>query len=492
MDRAAPMPAAPADPAPPDLAPAPPDPAPDPAPGGRLIPFDHLDKICFVAHNRALGVSFAPVWQLHVRGEFDPAIARRAIAALIARYPTIAARAVSLERGRTAEEARRLAYQVDPAVTADQLFTSVDLTAADAAARRAHQLGHFNRHVDLAVDLPLRVTWARTGPEEGVLYVQQHHGIADGKAFFELLESFCRFYDQAERDPVPGPITALAKLDEATVAEPRRWRRILHRHLGYWFHLRSTLFGLLFPMGQLASNLGRDYTGDNDVTHVYLELALLERMRALRAASGCSVNDFLTTALALALYRWSDARGARPRRFNVLIPADARPRGFTGASFANHLCSYVVLVRRPLVDRPAALLADLHRQIARQARRRYHVKALLAGIQIAKLMSVAALKKIVYTAKRAGLNFSFSNLIPISPTAHGGRFACRAWRAERLEIMTPCGFLQGINTTVVRYADRLCFNFNFKASCVAAADVDDLIARFRGALDELIAAVERA
>ncbi len=498
MDRAAPMSATGADPAPAEQSPA--DAAPADlrgvmlqpvAPAGALIPFDHLDKVCFVAQNRELGVSFAPVWQLRIEGDFDPAIARRVVAALIQRYPIIASHAVSTDRKRPVARARHLAYQLDPTATADQLFDEVDLSRASEDERREFQRQYFNHHVDIEVDYPLRLTWARTGPHSGTLYIQQHHAIADGKAFFEMLDTFCRFYDEIAAGGEPGPIVAIAKLDEATVAEPRRWRRFLHRYLGYWYHFRMTLGGTLVPMGKLISNFSRDYTGDNAVTHAYFDAAIIDRMRALRTTTGCSVNDFLTTAMAISLYRWSEAHGAAPARFCLLIPADARPRGFAEDSFANHLSSFVVIIKSKLIERPVDLLQAVHRQIARQARRRYHIKALLAGIGLLDMVSVATLKKAIYGAKKTGFNFSFSNLIGISPTANQGRFATATWRAERLEIMTPCGFLQGINTTVIRYAGKLCFNFNFKDSCADADSIDQLIARFRTTLDQVIAAAER-
>ena len=44
-----------------------------------------------------------------------------------------------------------------------------------------------------------------------------------------------------------------------------------------------------------------------------------------------------------------------------------------------------------------------------------------------------------------------------------------------------------INVTAVSYNERVCFNFNYKSSCVDAASVQALIACFDDALDELAA-----
>lgn len=455
----------------------------------RTIPFDHLDKVCYVAQNRELGVSFAPVWQLRIRGHLDPAVASRAVEVLTRRYPTLAAHAVATDGKDPIERAKKLAYRVDPSPSSEKLFQTIDLSGASEDERRAFQQQTFNHFVDIETDYPIRFVWAPTGEDEGTLFVQQHHGIADGKCFFDLLTNFCSYYDQVAAGETLEAIAEVPRLPEAEVAEPKRWRRVLHRHLGYWFHFRQTLKGMVIRNGQLHSNLSSDYTGNNTVTHSYIPASIVDRLRELRASTGYSVNDFLASAISVALYRWSKEKGTVPKRFNVLIPADARPRGWQGESFGNHLCSFVLFISGKLAQRPLDLLRSVHRQTRRQFRMRYHIKALLAGIQLLKLMSIGTLKKLVYGAKRAALNFSFSNLIPISPTEHGGRFATNDWRSERLEIMTPCGYLQGINTTVIRYADQLCFNFNFKDSCVDAASVDELIETFHRAMEEMVEAL---
>ncbi len=456
----------------------------------RLLPFDHLDKVCFVAQNLELGVSFAPVWQLSISGDFDADVARQVIDVLIRRYPVLSSRVVSADDNKSVAATRKLAYRVERGVTSAELFTVVDLRDASAADYQRFQQETFNHQLDPVKSYPLRLIWAPTGADNGTLFLQQHHAIADGKAFFSLLEEFCSLYDRSASGKPLEALAEIPRLSEAEVAEPRRWRRLLHRYLGYWMYLRAGVIGIFRPMSQLSSNLSRDYSGNNSVTHAYVDTAVIDKLRSLRSATGCSVNDFLSTALALTLHRWSSARGHVPKRFTILIPADARPRDWQGESFANHLCSYAVCVHARLVDQPGELLRDLHRQIGRQFRRRYHIKALLAGIRMARLFSVAALTKIIYGAKKTALNFSFSNLIPISPTTNGGRFATRDWTADKLEIMTPCGFLQGVNTTVIRYADKICFNFNFKDSCVDADSVDELIEGFRQTIDELIAAAE--
>ena len=56
---------------------------------------------------------------------------------------------------------------------------------------------------------------------------------------------------------------------------------------------------------------------------------------------------------------------------------------------------------------------------------------------------------------------------------------------ERLLITTPCTPPQAANTTVARYGDTLCFNFNFKEPALSEAQVEQLVGHFATALDEL-------
>jgi hypothetical protein len=450
------------------------------------VPFDYIDKICLAAASREHGISSAPTWQLHVEGDFDEEVARRAIGALARRYPLIASRAVSLDEGKAVDETARVAYQMDPAPRVDDLFRVVDLSGAPDEAFEELRQEIFDHYMELSEDYPVQVTWARRGSGRGVLFLQQHHAVADGRAFFELLEDLCRFYDQALEGRLPDEIAPVPKLSEAWVAVPSPWRRAGYLLLGGLMHVRNLIRYLLRPLDPLASNTPLDFTGHNQVRHLHVEADELARIRQVRGAAGFSTNDVLTAALGLSLADWSAAHDHPVRRFNLLCPTDLRPRDGELRSFANHLSSFLVDVDPRGIAEPMALLASVRRQILGQARRLAHRKKIVAEIAVARGLTVARIRRSIYENPRVILNFPFSNLASISPTGHGGRFATSRWSGEALRIQTPCAWRQGVNTTVIRYAGRLCFNFNHTESAIGAPMVDDLIARYHQRLGALV------
>jgi hypothetical protein len=253
--------------------------------------------------------------------------------------------------------------------------------------------------------------------------------------------------------------------------------------------MRNIIRYSLRPPDQLVSNLPGDYTGHNQVHHRWIEPEQIAELGGLRGL-GVSTNDMLSSAMALALARWSDDHGHPVNRFNLLIPADVRPRPWNLESFANHLSSFLVDLQMDRYDGPLDLLDSLRGQIRRQARRRDHITKVLAEILVARLMPLGRIRDAVFAPKRTMLNFPFSNLVAISPKKNDGRLGTHRWIGEELRIMTPCAWLQGTNTTVIRYGGRLCFNFNHKASMVDRPMVAGLADRYEQSLSELVTAVD--
>ena len=84
-------------------------------------------------------------------------------------------------------------------------------------------------------------------------------------------------------------------------------------------------------------------------------------------------------------------------------------------------------------------------------------------------------------------NYSFSNLIALGTpgAAPDGKWRSASAAFERLLITTPCTPPQGANTTVIRYGDALCFNFNYKDTVVTPAQIEALTRDFVQALAEV-------
>lgn len=457
-------------------------------PAPRRFAFDYLDKVCFAGASPEHGTTSSPVWQLVVRGGFDESVARRAVQALALRYPLIASRAVSLDRNKTPDEANNLAYEIDPSPDVDRLFRVENLEGQGTDALASLQQRIFNDAIDLSRRYPLEITWARTAHDAGVLFFHQQHAVADGKAFFGMLEDFCALYDRAQAGDALDDVTPVGKVPEAQVAQPDRVRRILGTFLGFVEHLWALVCALVWRADLLVSNRSRDFTGDNHAEHLALPDTVVDAVRARRAETGYSLNDVVCSAIALSLARWSAAEGAPVRRFNVLVPADMRARGWQGRSFANHLSSYLVRFDTRVQRDAAGYLKAVHDQVRAQARRDAPRRKVLAEIAGSRLFPVPAIRRAVFDAKAPLLNFPFSNLIPISPATPDGRLATRSWVGDHLLIMTPCVYMQGANTTVIRYAGKLSFNFNYKASAVPVDAVRRFMDTFRTALADTLRA----
>lgn len=96
------------------------------------------------------------------------------------------------------------------------------------------------------------------------------------------------------------------------------------------------------------------------------------------------------------------------------------------------------------------------------------------------------LRRALLEKRRLLTNYSFSNLIPLGSAT---RWRTRTLEIDRVLITTPCTPPQAANTTVVRYGDELCFNFNFKDSALSATQVDALVVELGNALSEVDSAI---
>ncbi len=418
------------------------------------VPFEPLDKACLAA-TQAPWASFAPTWRLEYRGELDEQRLGVALGRVLARYPWCACRVDGL-------------HWVPGAPPA---FTVLDLRGAADGAEREAALAQ--RFLDLQREPPLAVTWVRRSDNAGALVLQQHHALADGRAFFALLADFVTALD----GPLPDGVMPRRK--EREVLPERGVSRLAAFFRGAWSTLGELALGTLRPLSPLFSNVGTDYSGKDRTTHLFVPFARLEAWREGRKKLGLSANDVLAGALCVALGRWSRDHGVAPGRHNLLMPIDLRPRdGFE--SFANHLSS--LQVRWRMTDRPVDLARALQQAAAPVLAARLPWLRVLFDGWMLRVTPLKVLRQSLLVQQRLLTNHSFSNLIPLG-TAR--RWTARGVEFGRVLITTPCTPPQAANTTVVRCGDELCFNFNFKDSALIPAQVDALVAHFSRALNEV-------
>lgn len=420
------------------------------------FPFQPLDK-AFLAGTQAPWASFAPVWRLEYRGTASEEQVVRALGFVLARYRWGAARV-------RAEEA----WVVPDQVNARAQFTRLD------APTPAQEAALADRFLALDREAPLHLTWVRRSDADGAFVFQQHHALADGRAFMALVTDFLKCLD-AETSPLPSGLVPRRVEREALV--DRSWFVFLR---GALHTLKELWLGNVRPLTPLASNAGTDWTGGNRTKHLFVPADRLDRWKTRRGA--LSSNDLLAGALCAALARWTGGAGGV---HNLLMMIDVRPReGFE--SFANHLST----VQLRWWARPGVTALDLAQELRAAAApvlaARLPWKRILFDGLLMRLTPIGVLRKTLFVKRQLLTNYSFSNLIPLSPAEP---WKTAGLTVEKLLITTPCTPPQAANTTVVRYGGQLCFNFNFKDSAISAERVDALMAEFGKALDELDSAL---
>lgn len=415
------------------------------------LPLDALDVACLAA-TRAPWSSFAPTWKLDLTGSIDRAAIQRALSWTAARYPSMSAR---IENGAW------LLSDLQP------------LRLGDATDEQAV--------TDEFIDVSRGVLDVRL--VGSTLLFHQHHALADGRAFLEMLGDFFRALDAAERG-APSPF------DGSLVVRRRQAETVLERGLArLWLFfsggtasVRELLTARLKPLDRLPSNDGTDYGGSHRTLHHVMPLARIEAVRPARAKHGLSSNDVLAGALVTALSRWSNRCGTH----TLLMPVDIRPRtGFV--SFANHLSNLQVRFRADPSVAPLEHAKALAASVAVHRNARTPWKRVLFDAMLTKLAPLSTLQRALLDERPLLTNFSFSNLLPLGVPGgdSSGTWSTSRLRVERLRITTPCVPPQAVNLTVVQSGSDAVFNFNFKDSAIDEGKVRALRDLFDGAFDEL-------
>jgi hypothetical protein len=309
------------------------------------------------------------------------------------------------------------------------------------------------------------------------LLFRQHHGIADGRAFIGLLQDFAGFLRAREQGeaPMPEPIGRRGELDALGLSRARRARYLV---AGLASLTASIAKALLRPNAMLVQNESSDYTGPNGAVRWVIDDGALEAWQRARKQLGVSQSALLTAALYVATQRWHRELGRRLGRVNASLVMETRPRDGSFVSFANHLATLEVELHLGRDLDPAAAARALHAQLKRQLDSNRPIKRLVCERAVVAGMPLDKLQAIVFGAKRPAFNLNLSNLIPLDFPVLAGP----GWTVDEVLITTPVTPRNGIALTVVRYHGRICFNFNYAASAVTAAQATELARRFRDAL----------
>jgi hypothetical protein len=262
---------------------------------------------------------------------------------------------------------------------------------------------------------------------------------------------------------------------------PSPARRALWTAQGIALTISAVLRGMVRPVRALAQNRSNDYTGANGTVHWLVDDRVLDGWNGARKQLGVSLNSLLTAALFLANRRWHEALGISVGRVNGTLVMETRPRDGSFRSFANHLATLEVELPLDRVEDLGELARQVQAQVQAQRDSQRPIKRFLGERVFVQGMTVAQMQQLIFESERPAFNLNFSNLIALDFPSLGGE----GWTVDEVLITTPVGPRTGIVLTAIRYRGRLCFNFNYKESAVARAEVERLCGAFQAVLGEL-------
>ena len=429
------------------------------------IPLEPLAKACVAGTSRAHGTTVAPTWELVVEGDLTAAQARAAFERVGDSFPQT--RSVVVPVDALGDFATRLSW-----VDTGRAFPVVEAEGSASQVRGA-ALNHF---IDLATEPPVRVVAAR---EDGRLhlFVQQHHAVADGRAFIDFLHT----WGEAVRDVRAGRPSVprvRATLPEAAAFDrtPAQLRATVLR--GALRYARERFEQRRNPLPMLPWNSLAPHDHDDRSIHRVVPMSHLESWRARRQQWGVGLNALVAAAWLRAAARHLDFDDAAlPIACN--LAAETRPRDRAFDSFANHLSTlYATLDAEQLgtLERAARTVqAQSKEQVDGDA---IAQRALFRGLAL-RLLPIDALKPRILDRPAFETQMGLSNVIsiPLSPLEGEG------WRVTRVRVTTPTMPPHGILLTAIRYGDEVNFNFNFDAGFVEQATVEALADAFESELE---------
>lgn len=437
----------------------------------RTLPFDFLDKVCFAATDAEQGTSNAPTWELVIAGRIPAAALAEALGLLVLRFPVVTA--TVRPRGSDGPNARDWQWVLRDAPIPLELVELADEEALEALRHRL-----CDRFIDLTREGGLQVVLA-TLPDGQRLFVKQHHGLADGRAMLTLLTELAAFVAAAERGEAiatPAPYPRRAELEAVALGPWQRRRLFLG---GLWEYLRGVWAGLRMPVSELRQNRSRDYTGGNRTIHLTRPATLLDRRADEAKAAGGNLNALIIAWLFEANRRWHASMGERPKRVNMTLIAETRPRGGSFDSFANHLTSFIVDLRLDLLRDVPLLMQAAHLQLREQATRQAHLRRYLVERWLVLSLKMGDFRKVLFAEGPTVINLNLSNMLAIPlPTLAG-----EGWRVTGALISTPTTPRTGIVLTVTRCEGVVSFNFNYKTTVVSQVEVEALVQRFAALVD---------
>ena len=453
---------------------------PNPETDGIVYPCDYIDKGGIGVTHREYGCSGTPTWQLVVKGSLDVEHVKTALADTVSRYPSLKTVAQSLDA--YPEYATHFRYAEDPNFDLESIFEVSDLREASEKEFPLLLQEVLNRHTDQFVDPPMTLTMVRTEDEEYRLLFRQHHGIADGRAFIELLTDFCTYLAAAQKGERPSdellePIHRKPELDALGLDKKKQSSYTLSGLI--WF-LKGAVKHFINPPTPLYQNDVNDYRGGNNTLHYVLSDEILERWRPIRKEMGASLNSLLAAGMFEANRRWHEELDRPVGKIIGSMVMETRPRDGSFRSFANHLSTLEAVFDLREKQSIPEMARSVQKQVVEQRDNDIPFKRLLAEQSLLQRLPMDMLHSYIFKSKRAKSNLNFSNLIGLKiPDLKG-----ESWSVDEILITTPITPRYGIVLTVIRFNGKLIFNINYKEGAVTREEAETFWKHFSQSLED--------
>ena len=232
-------------------------------------------------------------------GPVDREVLRRALEEVVRRHEVLRTTFAQID-GRAVQRVRP-APRLELPMEDLRLLPEAEREQAVTAFCRAET----SRPFDLGRDLMLRPRLVRTGEQEYMLVLVQHHIATDGWSVNVLLKEIGELYGAfAEDRPSPLPELEVQYGDFAAWQRDRLDDAALERKLGYW---KENLAGAgLLDLPWTGKRRPLDLSWDGESLQFRLPVALCRRIRELADSERATPYMVLLSALSIVLTRWSD------------------------------------------------------------------------------------------------------------------------------------------------------------------------------------------
>lgn len=353
----------------------------------------------------------------------------------------------------------------------------IEVAEASEADLEALRQRFYGDDIDLSTSPPLRLLIVRNGGDDGdLLWFCSSHVAVDGVGAYRILQTICTAYRGEE--PTPSRFEFGDSREVLDGFRPDAYRRRA-RLLGQTAHRLDYLFD---PPSKLPGADASDVGGWR-YRHRRLDD---EAVDALLAADGASVNDYLLTAMHLALDRWNREAGASAEKVSVMMPVNLRPREWFYEGVGLYTFFESVATRPPDRRDPETALARITEQ-TREIKQETRYLGFLEWLNLVPSVVPLWLKKRLPKL----LDGPGERLLDTAVLSNLGRLpepfpALSGETPESLWCTPPCWLPTPVSIGVVTLGEEMHLGFRYTQSAFDANEADAFADRYCETLADVV------